>query len=153
MEKETKRFLSYVLIGMTTGMIWFASVVYDGGTFRQKVDMFNLGENFIVKNLNLIPSQYDILNKNNYDLELNEFYLILNESYIYTSDEYDCKYWTFVWSYWAWNHRDKYNFKTITTNNHIFGMIYNDLGYCILDENNVKCYGDIGLNENYVRIK
>ena len=79
---------------------------------------------------------------NNFNKPLNEFLPILQQHYVYNSS-YDCKYWAYVWSlYWKTN-KDKYNwdFEYLTTENHIFVMVSNSTGYCILDLDDIYCRG------------
>lgn len=117
-------------------------------------------ENYVdEKNLSLpIPQLYkDIYPKYNLGIESKDNYIYLNEfskdlpqyrefikrNYMYDIDSYDCKYWSYVHSlYWKANHL-KYDWKIdyITTDNHVFVMIYNESGYAILDQNNINWYG------------
>jgi len=78
-----------------------------------------------------------------FNQDIHNFKDIIDNNYIYTLDKYDCKYWSYVWTLWFKNNKDKYNLniKYITTSNHIFVMVYNDSGYCTLDLFEANCYG------------
>jgi len=73
-----------------------------------------------------------------------EFQKVIKKKYIYSENVYDCKYWAYVWTlYWKEN-KNKYNWKLdyITTENHIFVMVSNSSGYCLLDGDDINClYG------------
>lgn len=59
---------------------------------------------------------------------------VIKKHYMY-NELYDCKYWSYVWTlYWMMN-EDKYNWniKYLSTDNHVFVMVYNDSGYIIMD--------------------
>ena len=78
--------------------------------------------------------------------DVQEYSHFIEDVFIYDVDSYDCKYWTYVHMlYWKAN-KDVYNwkFEVIDTDNHVFGMIYNDSGYITLDQNNINCYGNMG---------
>lgn len=77
---------------------------------------------------------------------LPEFHQFLSEHYIYDVNSYDCKYWSYVWTLYFQMNKDKHNwkFEYIDTENHIFAMVSNSSGYCLLDENNVNCFGNMG---------
>jgi hypothetical protein len=69
-----------------------------------------------------------------------EYMDFISEIYFY-DERYDCKYWAFVHSQYFVIVKDKYNYnlKYITTRNHIFVMLYNETGYCILDGKEYLC--------------
>lgn len=98
-------------------------------SFRQEFSGFD--KRFIHK------QRKQIMEKN-----ISEFTKIVEKNYEYEKGTYDCKYWSFVWTnYWKF-HKEEYNWdmKYITTDNHIFVMVYNSTSYCTFDENNVNCY-------------
>jgi len=75
----------------------------------------------------------------NFDLPLRNFTYFIQQNYYYKEGTYDCKYWSYVWTlYWKQN-KDKYDWKMkyIDTENHIFVMVYNSSGYVIMDGNDV----------------
>lgn len=69
-----------------------------------------------------------------------EFVEIVKDKFVY-SKIYDCKYWTYVWMTYFTYHKDEYNWKAevIDTDNHMFMMVYNESGYCTLDQDQVNC--------------
>lgn len=77
---------------------------------------------------------------------LSDYYEILNNNYYYYDiNNYDCKYWAYVNTlYYKMNYK-KHNWSMdyITTDNHIFIIIYNNSGYCVLESNNYKCWGEM----------
>lgn len=86
------------------------------------------------------PLYYSEVNKI-FNQDLNTFHNTIKNNYYYEVNTYDCKYWSFVWlNYWKYN-KDVYNWdvKFIETNNHIFLMVYNESGYCIMDGNELIC--------------
>jgi len=73
--------------------------------------------------------------------DLDNFHQDVKEYYYYDNDSYNCQYWAYVWLNWWKYNKDEYNLKikTINTDNHIFVMVYNDSGYCMLDGNDKHC--------------
>lgn len=75
-----------------------------------------------------------------FNLPFEEFQEIVKDKFVY-SETYDCKYWTYMWTaYWKYN-KDKYNWgmKYISTDNHLFAIVYNETSYCTLDQDVVIC--------------
>lgn len=72
------------------------------------------------------------------NLDIFEFHSKLVDNFIY-SEIYDCKYWSYVWTnYWKYN-KNEYNLKIISTNNHVFVILYNNNMYCIADQDILNC--------------
>lgn len=63
------------------------------------------------------------------------------ERYFVYNETYDCKYWTYNWAKWWTHNKDRLNLKMkyVTTDNHMFLMVYNESGYCTLDQDEYKC--------------
>jgi len=74
-----------------------------------------------------------------FSLGLFEFHEQLELNYIYDRDSHDCKYWAYVWSNYYKFNKDEYSLKLITTENHIFAILYNNNMYCIADQNILNC--------------
>jgi len=92
----------------------------------------------------LLKSNENLIHKY-FSMDLYDFDLLLKSKYKYEDETYDCKYWTYVWlSYTLYNSK-KYGWspKIISTDNHLFVMMYNDKGYCIADLDNLNCFGSI----------
>lgn len=111
-------------------------------------------EKYVTEN-NLIVPFPDFKNSTYYinsDKPIEDFFKLDFESFTYEiqrnfiyDDLYDCKYWTYIWvMYWFYNY-EKYNWKLDieTTDNHVYVKVYNESGYCILDQDNVFCLGVI----------
>lgn len=75
-----------------------------------------------------------------YDRNIYSFQNLVKLNFRYDSI-YDCKYWSIIWWLYYNENKDKFNWehKYITTDNHVYNMIYNDSGYCIADQNNLEC--------------
>ena len=80
----------------------------------------------------------------NFNKDVYEFQEIVKRHYIY-NELYDCKYWTYVWLLYWKNVRHKYNWdmQIMTTPNHIYLKVYNETGYCILDQTEVFCLSSL----------
>ncbi len=72
---------------------------------------------------------------------ISDFYDTLLKAYRYEDGTYDCKYWSYVWTLYHKENKDRYDWKIdyITTDNHIFVMVRNETGYCIMDQNRLDC--------------
>lgn len=71
------------------------------------------------------------------------------ENYFYEKNSYDCKYWAFVWAYYYYKNYDSFEekniqFQYVQTENHIFVLLSNLKGYCLIDSGAINCFGDIG---------
>lgn len=75
-----------------------------------------------------------------FDKPINEYMDFIKEVYVY-NETYDCKYWAYIHSLYFVVVRETYDYKLkyITTPNHIFVMLYNETGYCILDGDEYIC--------------
>lgn len=73
--------------------------------------------------------------------DLSDFHETLSKAYRYENGTYDCKYWSYVWTLYHKENKDRYgwNIDYITTDNHVFVMTYNETGYCIMDQNRLDC--------------
>ena len=93
--------------------------------------------------INALNSKGNEIYLNEFSKPLDEYKTFIQNNFLYDIDSYDCKYWSYVHTlYWKMN-KEKYNWKLdyITTDNHVFVMIYNESGYAILDQNNINWYG------------
>lgn len=73
--------------------------------------------------------------------DLSDFHETLSKAYRYENGTYDCKYWSYVWTLYHKENKDRYDWRLdyITTDNHVFVMTYNETGYCIMDQNRLDC--------------
>lgn len=71
---------------------------------------------------------------------IEEYMEFIQEVYYY-NESYDCKYWAYIHSLYFVVVKDTYDYKLkyIATPNHIFVMLYNESGYCILDGDEYVC--------------
>lgn len=78
-------------------------------------------------------------------LPLENFTKVIQENYYY-DDMYNCQYWSFIWTLYWQEHRNetKWKLEYVDTDNHVFVMVYNDTGYCILDQTEVNCLYENG---------
>lgn len=83
--------------------------------------------------------------KEKFSLPPNDFKTFINVNYKYELNSYNCKYWSYIYTLYFQENKERFNwkFKYITTENHIFTMIYNQSGYIIGDGKNLECYGEI----------
>ena len=85
---------------------------------------------------------YSTFYMDNFNKDVFEFHRVLENNYYY-NNVYDCKYWAYVWTlYWKEN-REKYNWdiEYIDTENHVFVMVSNSTGYCVMDGKDLICMG------------
>lgn len=80
----------------------------------------------------------------NFNTSITSYRSYIERNFIYEANMYDCKYWSYIHTIYYTVNREKhnYNMKYITTNNHIFVMIYNDSGYCMLEQDLITCFGE-----------
>ncbi len=67
------------------------------------------------------------------DYDIFKFNDFIKNNFEYSVDNKDCKFYSFLYSYWAYNHGWSYEY--ILTNNHVFVNVYNSEMYCIADMN------------------
>ncbi len=155
---ENKHYVNLLSIFFVACIVFFMFASFVFLLFEVSDDLQNIGygyvlENHIKKNNLSLPfptSKYklgynelrndeldydEIFNK-----EIDEFKYTLFKHYEYVENTYDCKYWAYVWTlYWKYSLKDTMKLKYVTTDNHIFVMVYNELGYCTLDSLEVNC--------------
>lgn len=140
-------FLSIIVILLIVNYF----IYFMGQPIKNINNVIGLSNNIEDKNLTLplpflLSSNSPYMTDNTYtyleyfNLNFEEFKQVLNANYIYNSD-YDCKYWTYVWTLYWKETKDKTNWELdyITTQNHIFVIVSNESGYCVLDGNEQVC--------------
>jgi len=88
----------------------------------------------------LVPA-YDSLDNFNYQKDLDEFHELVIDNYVYDVEKgYECKYWTFIWSMWAYYNVDWDFSVQVVNDNHIFAVLEGGDKYCIADGDVLDCY-------------
>lgn len=110
--------------------------------YEKQIILNELKSNFVSKNLSILDEPLDInldYNKKLYesDKDIYSYSQYIENNYFY-DENYNCQYYSFIWSLYAIKHNLDYKF--ITTDNHIFVLIYNETGYCLADGNNLTCF-------------
>lgn len=148
----SKKLLEYFLyfgafIAMFSVFFIIVSAIVILGDEFETISTFIIIENHLEsKNVSLPFPNFDTNHIMNNEpeyylgLPLGEFHEEVKKRFVY-DENYDCKYWSYVWTlYWQEN-KDKYNWrlKTIDTDNHVFVMFYNETSYCTADQTNLNC--------------
>lgn len=137
------KFIYIIILSIVVICSLFYSSIIFGDSIKSTSYIYSTENNIKYNNLSLpFPNSYNLksLNVNYFDKSLQEFHQELIKNYYY-DENYDCNYWSFVWGlYWKQN-KDKYNWsiKFIDTDNHVFVMVYNLTGYCIMDQVELIC--------------
>lgn len=159
MDKEKKDSLKRVLINhafLIIIVLLFSSIILLGNWFifsdmeneyKNVVYTFRIENILKEKNVSMPMPDYKKELYEHYDIgkfyngSVEEFGIVINSYYIH-NNTYDCKYWTYQWAKWWMHNKDRLNLdmKYITTDNHIFLMVYNESGYCTLDGREHNCY-------------
>jgi len=129
----------WINLGITFVILGFYITYTIQPVINQNLVLYNLEKNYnSIKQDSLITQNINLYSKQNFS----QFKEYINQTYT-SSDKFDCKYWTYVWTVWVLRHQYEYNldYEYIDTTNHIFIMISDETGYCILDRNFVDCFG------------
>ena len=120
--------LNFINFGLLLLLTFVAGVV---------VDMSSYGS---LTNEIIRPIAKEMINSTNIDFTGLDKYQardkILNE-FEYINHSKDCKYWAYQWERYAIEYG--YDYRYITIPNHIFGVMYINQSYCIVDQNKIMC--------------
>ena len=108
-------------------------ILYDklhGNNYETQIMDFTISQRMLA--LDLTPMLQDYTN-----LSLNQFYSILESNFEYNINTTNCIYWSNEYANFA--RANNHSYKYITTENHIFIMIYANSSYCIADQLRLNC--------------
>lgn len=110
-----------------------------GDDFKKQYTLYQLKNNFVEKNLSFIDGQQTFLQTYYSDRDFETYNTYFQSQYKYDINTMDCKQVSFNWIMYLQKHN--YQYKIMTTNNHMFVISYDDNGWCLFDLNYTMCRG------------
>ena len=128
MDKPIKEFEKIVLFLM--GGVFFILINVQSNGYLNSVVMDTITD---IHNYHYDLDNIDITNISSND----EYETMIKQKFIYNKSTTNCQYWSAQWEEYA----DKFNYtyRYITIPNHVFGIMYTNNSYCIIDQKSKIC--------------